>query len=89
MTRAIFYSHQTNGAFAGVCACDRTHQMEKTAMGNICLFLGERLSTFFTDYQCTYFKAYNHLFSCSLTYFIYDILEVKLNHFSNFFVVSF
>ena len=32
MARAIFYTHQTIGACAGVCACDRTHQMEKTEM---------------------------------------------------------
>ena len=32
MARAIFYAHQTIGAGAGVCACDRTHQMEKTEM---------------------------------------------------------
>ena len=30
MACAIFYTHQTSGACAGVCACDRTHQMEKT-----------------------------------------------------------
>ena len=30
MARAIFYTHQTSGAYAGVCACHRTHQMEKT-----------------------------------------------------------
>ena len=32
MARAIFYTRQTRGACAGVCACDRTHQMEKTAI---------------------------------------------------------
>ena len=32
MARAIFYTHQTSGTCAGVCACDRTHQMEKTAL---------------------------------------------------------
>ena len=26
-----FYTHQTSGACDGRCACDRTHQMEKTA----------------------------------------------------------
>ena len=30
MARAIFYTHQISGACAGVCSCDRTHQMEKT-----------------------------------------------------------
>ena len=30
MAHAIFYMHQTSGACAGVCACDHTHQMEKT-----------------------------------------------------------
>ena len=30
MVRAIFYTHQTSGACAGVCACDRTYQMERT-----------------------------------------------------------
>ena len=29
---AIFYTHQTSGACAGVCACDRMHQIEKTAV---------------------------------------------------------
>ena len=28
----IFYMHQTSGVCAGVCACDRMHQMEKTAI---------------------------------------------------------
>ena len=28
--RAIFYTHQTSGACAGVCECDCTHQMNKT-----------------------------------------------------------
>ena len=32
MACAIFYMHQTRGACAGVCACDRTHQMEKTTI---------------------------------------------------------
>ena len=27
---AIFYTYQTSGACAGVCACNLTHQMEKT-----------------------------------------------------------
>ena len=27
---AIFYTHQTSGMCAGVCMCDRLHQMEKT-----------------------------------------------------------
>ena len=26
---AIFYTYQTSGTCAGVCACDRTHHMEK------------------------------------------------------------
>ena len=43
---------------------------------------------FFTDYQCTYFKAYNRLVPCSLIYFIYDLFEAKLNYCSNF-IVSF
>ena len=30
MERTIFYTHQTSGACAGVCACNRTHQMERT-----------------------------------------------------------
>ena len=29
--RAIFYTHQTSGACAGLCAGNRMHQMEKTA----------------------------------------------------------
>ena len=28
--RATFYMHQTSGVCTGVCACYRTHQMEKT-----------------------------------------------------------
>ena len=31
----IFYTHQTSGACAGVCACDHTHQMEKTVCRNL------------------------------------------------------
>ena len=30
MAHAIFYTYQTGGACAGVCACDRPHWMEKT-----------------------------------------------------------
>ena len=30
MGRAIFYTLQNSGAYAGACVCDRTHQMEKT-----------------------------------------------------------
>ena len=30
MACAIFYTHQTSCAYAGMCACDCTHQMEKT-----------------------------------------------------------
>ena len=29
MFRAIFYTHQTSGACAGMCARDQTHQMKK------------------------------------------------------------
>ena len=32
MTRAIFYTHQTNSPWAGVYACDRRYQMEKTGV---------------------------------------------------------
>ena len=32
MAHAIFYTHQTGGVCAGVCACNPTHQMEKTDM---------------------------------------------------------
>lgn len=27
----LFYMHQTVGACAGICTCDRTQQMDKTA----------------------------------------------------------
>ena len=30
MAHAVFYTHQTSGTYAGVCACSRTDQMEKT-----------------------------------------------------------
>ena len=30
MVHGIFYMHQAIGMCAGVCACDCTHQMEKT-----------------------------------------------------------
>ena len=33
MVRTIFCTHQTTGTRAGVCACDRTHQMEKAGGG--------------------------------------------------------
>ena len=29
---AIFYSHQTSGTCAGMCACNGIHQMEKTEL---------------------------------------------------------
>ena len=29
---AIFYLHQTSGTCAGMCACYRMHQMEKTVL---------------------------------------------------------
>ena len=29
----IFYTHQANGTCAGMCTCNRTHQMEKTETG--------------------------------------------------------
>ena len=33
MESTIFYMHQTSGACAGgMCVCDRTHQMKKTAI---------------------------------------------------------
>ena len=32
MGPAIFYMHQTSGASAEVCVCNRTHQIEKTDM---------------------------------------------------------
>ena len=31
VAHAIFYTHQTSGACAGVCMCDRMHQMEQSA----------------------------------------------------------
>ena len=33
MVRTIFCTHQTTGTRADVCACDRTHQMEKAGGG--------------------------------------------------------
>ena len=30
MAHAVFYTHQTSGTYAGVCACSSTDQMEKT-----------------------------------------------------------
>ena len=30
VVRASFYTRQTIGTYAGVCACNRTYQMEKT-----------------------------------------------------------
>ena len=41
MARDIFYTHQISGACAGVCACNRTYQMEKTDVG--CQFLCQSL----------------------------------------------
>lgn len=32
MGHAIFHTHQTIGACAGVCTCDCMHKMEKTAL---------------------------------------------------------
>ena len=32
MVHAIFYMHQTSGASAGMCVCNRTHQLKKTAI---------------------------------------------------------
>ena len=31
VTHAIFYMHQKSGACAGLCTCNRMHQMDKTA----------------------------------------------------------
>ena len=31
MAHAIFYMHQTSGVCVGMCMCDCTHQIEKTA----------------------------------------------------------
>ena len=39
MLHAIFYMHQTIGMCAGVCACDRMHQMEKTATGKMFMLI--------------------------------------------------
>ena len=30
MVHATFYTHQTSGACAGMCACNHSHQMGKT-----------------------------------------------------------
>ena len=43
--RAIFYTHQTSGACAGICTCDRAYQMRKTVLVN--------LSTIFVFYFTT------------------------------------
>ena len=32
VVHAIFYMHQIHGTYAGMCACDNMHQMEKTAI---------------------------------------------------------
>ena len=32
MVHAIFYLHQSSGVCAGACACNCTHQMEKTGV---------------------------------------------------------
>ena len=36
MRHAVFYTHQTSGACAGVCTCKCTHQMEKTVSCEVC-----------------------------------------------------
>ena len=38
MGPAIFYMHQTSGASAEVCVCNRTHQIEKTDVSEGVLF---------------------------------------------------
>ena len=38
MARAIFHMHQTSSACADVCACNRTHQMEKTVYDVLLMF---------------------------------------------------
>ena len=43
--RPILYTHQTSGTCAGVCAYDRTHQMEKT----------ETVIEMFLENSCTFY----------------------------------
>ena len=48
MARATFYTHETSGTCAGACACNRTHQMDKTVLMNNALFSLEALGEFKT-----------------------------------------
>ena len=39
VARAVSYMHQTSGACAGLCACDRTHEMEETVLDQENMYL--------------------------------------------------
>ena len=73
MTRAIFYTHQTRGACAGVCACDRTHQMEKAVACPILL-----ASQIAWICKRKYIKKLLTQASLSYSFFIIDKLIVKV-----------
>ena len=51
MARATFYKHETSGTCAGSCACNRTHQMDKTVLMNKALFSLEALREFKTKLE--------------------------------------
>ena len=41
----FFYTHQTSGACAAMCACDRTHQTDQTVIGDSKKFLFKKSVT--------------------------------------------
>ena len=51
MEHAIFDTHQTSGTCAGMCTCDRMHQMENTEyiISEMCLNLFVTFSWYVTD----------------------------------------
>ena len=70
VVRAIFYTDQTSGACDGVCACDRTYQMEKTAVAieypklwTLWIHLGKPYLISFLFYGFSYLKSVKAAFS--------------------------
>ena len=84
MVHAISYTHQASGACAGMCACDCTHQMEKTGYWDI---LGPKNQTRKIDKihkDIELHQVFAHLCLQMFRYF-YDIyflyLQEKSTHF--------
>ena len=65
MAHAIFYTHQSSGACAGMCICNYTDKTEKTAVtageiGQICT-ISSKFSSYLGKTQRILLKAKNYL----------------------------